>query len=527
MARTAVTAGRQLSTSFLPGKVMTAEEMAIMRMGDILAGKQYDAGKYFLNDDPVEWILEHFRIPETPDHHLLLADYQQDCLREALSKDADGNFNYSLIVWSDIKKSIKSTIAAAVVLWRAFNTPWASIKIVANDLKQADSRVSFYVRRCIELNERMGAIAHVVPSGYTIDLLHNHARIESIPVDPKGEAGGNDDMVCFSELWAANNKAAQRLWTELTLSPTKYGQSFRWVETYAGYSGESPMLEKLYEQGVKEGKKLDWADEYDPPLEVYQNVPAKFFCMWNQDPRLTWQSEEYYAQEAATLTPDEFRRVHRNQWVSSVSAFIPIAWWDACKRENIINRMSPSDSMIMALDAAVTSDSFGLTLVSGIPPNLLDELRKQDQASQDVDYLALRHAVKWSPPKGGKIDFGPIETEIYRLLDQYHIIEIVYDPYQLEDMAGRIKRSMRAHVYALTQGSPRLKADKGLFDMIRDRRVVHDGIYHDLREHLSNASAEIDKQDKKLRIVKRSELLKIDLAICLSMAAARASYWQL
>jgi phage terminase large subunit-like protein len=516
-----------LSTSFLPGRALSAEEIALTRMADILAGKQYDAGKYFMNDDPVEWILEHFRIPETRDNHILLADYQQDSLREALSRNENGDFNYSLIVWSDIKKSIKSTIAAAVVLWRAFNTPWASIKIVANDLKQADSRVSFYVRRCIELNERMGAIAHMVPSGYTIDLLHNHARIESIPVDPKGEAGGNDDMVCFSELWAANNKAAQRLWTELTLSPTKYGRSFRWVETYAGYSGESPLLEKLYDQGVKEGKKFDWSEDYDPPLEVYSNKAAKFFCLWNQTPRLSWQTEEYYAQEAATLVPDEFRRVHRNQWVSSVSAFIPIAWWDACKRDNIINRMSNSDSMIMSLDAAVSSDSFGLSMVSGVPAELLKELRKDDGVSDDINYLAVRYARKWTPPKGGKIDFAPIEEEIDKLLKQFHVIEIVYDPYQLEDMAGRIKRSMRAHVYALTQGGPRLKADKGLFDMIRDRRIIHDGTLHDLREHLSNANAEIDKEDKKLRIVKRSELLKIDLAICVSMASARASYWQL
>ena len=58
-----------------------------------------------------------------------------------------GQFVYSTVVWSDVKKSIKSCLAAAVCLWWSVSHPWSSIKVVANDLKQADSRVAFYIRR--------------------------------------------------------------------------------------------------------------------------------------------------------------------------------------------------------------------------------------------------------------------------------------------------------------------------------------------------------------------------------------------
>ena len=90
----------------------------------------------------MNWIETEFYIPETRHDPVLhgrigLQDYQRDALREALRKDENGNFLYSIIVWSDIKKSAKSTIAASVVLARAEQTEWGEFYIVANDLKIA------------------------------------------------------------------------------------------------------------------------------------------------------------------------------------------------------------------------------------------------------------------------------------------------------------------------------------------------------------------------------------------------------
>ena len=64
----------------------------------------------------------------------------------------------------------------------------------------------------------------------------------------------------------------------------------------------------------------------------------------------------------------------------------------------------------------------------------------------------------------------------------------------------------------------RLIADKGLYDLIVNRRIRHDGNL-DLREHLTNANAkQAANVDTRLRIVKKSDARKIDLAVCLSMA---------
>src|SRR5690348_1674481 len=124
-----------------------------------------EATGLYTTTDPIKWIETNFYIPETT-QAITLAEYQKACLREVLTFDEAGQFPYSTIVWSDIKKSAKSTIAAAVGLWMAFRKPWASIKVVANDLKQADSRVAYFMRRAIELNPKLSQVCRMKPSGY-------------------------------------------------------------------------------------------------------------------------------------------------------------------------------------------------------------------------------------------------------------------------------------------------------------------------------------------------------------------------
>jgi phage terminase large subunit-like protein len=495
------------TTKRTPAQIQAEAALELLRRKEVESGALPIFREY--PNDPVGWIEKHFLIPETDDHRTILEPYQKRCLRQALTRDANGNFPYSLILWSDIKKSIKSMIAAAVALWMAWNTPWGSIKIVANDLKQADSREAFYIRRAIELHPQMREMVKVNLSGYTI-RFPNHAVIEAIPVDPKGEAGGNDDMICFTEVWAANNDAAQKLWTELTISPTKAGKSFRWVETYAGFTGKSPILERLWEDNVKDGERrglqFPWANEFSPPLEVFENRQSGIFALWNTTPRCSWQSDSYYNSEQAVLLPSEFNRVHRNQWATASDAFVQPEWWDACKGGMIPH--DKNDPHFMALDAAVDGDTFGLILISG---------------GNNENYY-IRYARRWKPIDGQHIDFSEVEREVIRLCEEYNVTEVCYDPYQLEDMSQRLRNDSVARMFQFSQGSPRLMADKLLRDTIIARRIHHDGDPV-LREHVTNADAKTEGD--KLRIVKRSQTMKIDLCVCLSMAVARAIYWRI
>lgn len=478
------------------------------------------AGKLSTASDPVAWIEENFYIPETRNDpevrgRLRLQDYQKDAVREALSRDEAGNYKYSIIVWSDIKKSIKSTIAAAINLYRAHHTEWGEFYILANDLKQADSRVAGYLRRSVELNPDLAGKYHF--RGYKI-TAPSGSFIEAIPIDPSGEAGSNADMVTTSELWGAYEEQKERMFSEMTLSPTKYGKSFRWIESYAGFMEESKLLYSLYQTGVLHGELL-WPDRLYPvtdgeptPLELYVNRDARMLCLWNTQPRCPWQTKSYYASEAQVLMPNQFARMHRNQWVSSEESFVPVSWYNACFRgsQEWPQVDATHQPMIIALDAATSSDNFGLWLGCRHP-------------SLPRDILTV-FCQRWKPPSGGKIDFqgteenpGP-ERVLRNLIKQYNIIEVAYDPYQLHDLAGRLKQEGLAWFRPFSQGNDRLIADSQFRTLIREKRFWHRG-EQELQEHIMNANAKMDDTDSKMRIVKRSENLKIDLAVCASMGS--------
>ena len=470
--------------------------------------------------DVVSWIEKNFIIPETRKDPKLkgrirLMEYQKDVLREALSTDEKGNYKYSIILWSDIKKSAKSTIAAAVNLYRAHYTEWGEFYIVANDLKQADSRVNFYLRRAIQLNPKIAnkyarlGYRTTAPSG---------SFLEAIPIDPAGEAGSNADMITFSELWGANEDAKQQMWAEMTLSPTKHGRSFRWIESYAGFSEESELLYSLYDLGVKRGKLL-WPDKlYEvtngapAPLELYVNREAGMLCMWNTKPRCPWQTKEYYASEQQILSPSQFDRIHRNQWVTSTETFVPMEWWFACAHpgEEWPKIDKTRQPMVIALDAAVSDDTFGMWMGHRHPTKM---------------EVMTEYVRRWKPVQGHKIDFqgtaekpGP-EFELRRLLKEYNVVEVAYDPYQLHDMASRLKVEGLAWFREFSQGADRLTADSQFRALIRERRFWHHG-EEDFTEHIQNANAKVDIEDRRLRIVKRMEKLKIDLAVAASMGSA-------
>ena len=445
-----------------------------------------------INADPVEWIENNFYIPETG-RPMELYPAQREPLVEALRRDEHGKFIYSTVLWGAIKKSAKSSIAAAVAMWFAFRRPYSSIKVLGNDLKQAESRTYEYARRGVLLREDWKSTIQV--NNYKM-TLPNRSMIEAIPVDPTGEAGGNDDLLVYTELWGWKSTKHQQMWSESTLSPTKYGESIRWCETYAGFTGESPVLEQLYRAGVLDG------EVFNAEREMYRNGRSRIFALWMTRPSLPWQTPDYYAQESATLAPSEFRRLHRNEWVSSEESFLEdMVMWDLCSGD--VPPLEPNEPVVVAIDAAVSNDCFAAVTVS----------RREEQ-------LYLRECRIWTPPPGGRIDFDEPRAYLRDLGTRYNVYQYAYDPSQMHDMATGLQREGVGWFRPFQQGQERIVGDKHLYDLIRGRRFHHDGLHHALREHVANANRKEDGD--KLRIIKRADHLKIDACVALAMACAEA-----
>lgn len=450
----------------------------------------------------IGWIKENFWVPELKGP-ILLAEYQQAALDQILSQDENGLWPYSLVLWGDIKKSIKSTIAAAVIMATAWHVDDAEIYIVANDMKQADSRVAHYFRRSLQLNPLLKDSHR--QRGYRTTFGHNRSFVEAIPIDPSGEAGSNADLIVFSELWGAHQDAQNRMWTEMSLSPTKFGKSMVWVETYAGYRDISLLLYSLYEMGIKGAKVFP-----DKDWEMFHDLAGRMFTMWNTRPRLPWQTKEYYQAEHVRLRDEqEFDRIHGNKWMSSTDTFLPEAVILSCYDPNLppVDKTAP---MIVALDAAVSNDTFAMVGVQRHPTI--------------ENHTRTAFVQVWKAPAGGKIDFvgtpdnmGP-ELRLEWLVENFNVAEATYDPSQLEDMAGRVNKKNRVWMKAFNQGEKRLMADSAIQKRFLGK-MIHHSNEGDLVEHLKNADAQKElKEERTIRIVKKNPDRKIDAAVALSMA---------
>jgi len=445
------------------------------------------------------WAERHFYIedrshPETAQPlgpgPILLAEHQRRIIRAALERDGEGRFRWTTVVYSAPKKSGKTRIAAMVAAWLAQTAGrYAEIYCLANDGKQSADRVLAAVKKA---NWRDKMTRMDLPNG---------SFIEAIPVDPTGEAGANPTATFWSEMWGFRLTAKERLWSEFTIPPTRQGRAIRWVESYAGFVGESPVLEQLYDQGVNEGyRHPDF-----PDLPVYVNDRARLFCYWDHEARMPWQNREYYESEAALLTESEFQRIHRNQWVTSESEAIPIQSWDRCKDPTLPPLIHPSTPVILGADAGVSGDCTALVAVTRHPRN--------------NEIVAIRNVRVWEPPTGGKMDYSTtIESSIREWCATHNVVCVTYDPYQLHKMATDLRKEGLTWFAEFSQGKDRLVADKQFYDLVMSRRIAHDGD-PTMREHVQNAAAKAQTDMRHLRFVKKAPSLKIDALVAASMAA--------
>lgn len=466
--------------------------------------------------DPIPWIEQNFYLYDTRKKFKFFP-VQIEALNLAMEREPSGAFVYQTVLFSWIKKSAKSTLIAALAHWLAMNKPSAQIALIANDLRQAQSRVGFYLRQNIFLAQTIGkqdttldpAIFDVKLPRRETEVIEypNGSHIEMLPTDPSGEAGGNHDMLVLSELWGWNTKAHQDMFAEMTLSPTKYGQAQRWIDTYAGFEGESVVLENLYNQVVKPHLKLH------PDYEFYGTKSGSIFATWVTQRHFPWQTDKYYESERRVLTPNQFARMHENKWATSAQSLLPdSAWWSRLEdhKRHKATRYTP---VIVGIDAGITSDCFAIVVVSLDPS---DEKHKS---------TIVQHVRVWYPHETALNIFKEPAEELRRIAREYNVIQFCYDPTQMEFLAHSLYDEGWGWFEDFHQGGgERAKADKLLYDMIREKRIHHFG-QSDMAQHINNANKDELRADKRLLIVQRNKNLKIDAVIALSMANARALEW--
>jgi hypothetical protein len=100
-----------------------------------------------------------------------------------------------------------------------------------------------------------------------VEFSSTGATITAIASDYVGATGANPTITVVDELWAYTSERARRLWDEMVPVPTRK-TSVRLRVTYAGFEGESELLESLYNRGLT-GEEISSALYRQPGLLVF------------------------------------------------------------------------------------------------------------------------------------------------------------------------------------------------------------------------------------------------------------------
>lgn len=460
-------------------------------------------------EDPVEWIVGNFIDPIT-NTRMVLQEFQGRIIKEATKRNSDGRCQYDCVIWSQPKKSGKTTIAAAIGAWVACEVEAPNeVLCLANDKEQSAGRIFENLIPTLESKGWEIPESEKSRKRNPICFGPNRSVVKAITTDFRKEAGSNQGITLWSELWAYNRESLRLLWDEMTPPPTrKYGQ--RWVETYAGFIGQSLLLQEYYlkvfkdfdEKEIQEGVNKLWED-----LPVYR-LNDHILVFWDHDHRMPWQDERYYIQQKEGMRPNSYTRLHDNKWVDSTETFITHEQYDRSLKQHMGNKERATYALDGSRNGASTS-LVGCVRKGGLVKTTDVEIWEPSGERNEIEYSSVAQTIlrKWK--------MGLLKPPLY------------YDPYECLKLAQDL-RAQGLNCEEFKQGTDRILADTLLGRLYKDGEISNPP-HPKLKTHILGAKSE-DKGDYKIRIIKSKankakddeESIDVDACIAQSMAAYKA-----
>lgn len=472
---------------------------------------------------PIEWIEANFIDPISK-KLVVLHPHQKRILRRALMMNKDGYSKYSTVIWSEPKKSGKTTVAAAVGAYVAecIEAP-NEVSCLANDKEQSAGRIYANMVPTLTAMNWQVPLSERGKRENPTSYGPNGSVVKAITTDYAKEAGANQGISLWSELWAYDSERLSRLWEEMTPPPTRRF-AMRWVETYAGFIGESRLLWGYY---TKVFKNTEEAELQDRVIKLWKDLPVyeideKTLIYWSHDPRMPWQTPAYYIDQRNNMRYSSYIRLHENRWVEAAGDFITIEMWD-----NSVRAEKPARARATyALDASKNGACTALVGCTKI---------KDTESVQTVDVHI------WEPEindltEGKEIDYQNVEDTVYDLWKNGHLRPpLWYDPYQCAKLAQDL-RARGVPCQEFPQSAMRVKADTFLFKLYKEGTIINYA-HPVLRRHILNAK-EKRYEGQKCRIMKPEDEIDhrgenaveatqfrevyVDAAVAQSMAAYKA-----
>jgi phage terminase large subunit-like protein len=442
---------------------------------------------------PLSFITEILRDPETGKPFVLL-DAERAFLEHAYQTDDSGRLVYPEQLFGAPKKSGKTGFAAMHLLTTTlvFGGRFAEGYAIANDLEQAQGRVFLAARRICETSPHLRRECNITQT--RIEFPQTGAVIQAIGSDYAGSAGANPVISSFDELWGYTSERSRRLWDEMVPSPVRK-ISARLVTTYAGFEGESVLLEELYKRGLQQ-----------PQVGIDLHTGDGLLMFWSHVPVAPWQDERWLIDMRRTLRPNQFLRMIENRFVTTESSFIDMAWWDACIDHGMTpTLMAPALPVWVGVDASTKRDSTAIVVVT-----FNKDARK---------VVLVLHRIFQPSPKE-PLDFeATVERTVRELMTRFAVRGVFFDPYQMAAVAQRLQKAgVPMREFPQTSGGL-TEIGSNLYELIKARGII---AYPDPDLRLAISRAVAVETSRGWRIAKEKAAHKIDVVVALAMAAHAA-----
>jgi hypothetical protein len=441
--------------------------------------------------DPVAFVREVLINPETGKPFELYPE-EERFIRKAFRVAPDGRLPFPEVLFSAPKKSGKTALAAMltvyviVILGGLFSEAYC----VANDFEQASSRVFQAITRIIQASPHLRRSARFTSN--KIEFTATGSTITAIASDYAGAAGANPTITVFDELWGYTSERSHRLWGELVPVPT-HKISVRLTVTYAGFEGESALLESLFKRAM--------AGELIGP-DLYR--AGGMLAYWTHKCPAPWQTDAWREQMREQLRPNAYLRLIENRWVTSESSFVEMQWFDACVDPDLFPILAdPRIPVWVGVDASVKRDSTAIVCCAFIEGKV----------------RLIWHRI-FQPSPFDPLNFeATIEKTLLDLRGRFYLREVRYDPYQLVAVAQRLTQQ-GLPMLEFPQSVPNLtEASTNLYEIIKGRNLR---LYEDDEIRLAISRAVAIETSRGWKISKEKMSHRIDVVIALAQAALGA-----
>jgi phage terminase large subunit-like protein len=255
-------------------------------------------------------------------------------------------------------------------------------------------------------------------------------------------------------------------------------------------------------------------------------VDPTFFMAWweapegadHRDPE-TWRAAnpgfgdlnaESDFHSAIKRTPEaEFRIKRCNQWVSSVETWLPAGSWDECAGEVTL---TSDDEIVLGFDGSYNGDAS--VIVGAVVP-------KNDEPVKVFMVKAWEKDLEHDGPEW-RVDIGEVEQTVLDFCQKHNVKEIACDPFRWQ-RSMEFLENQGLPVVAFPQSPQRMiKACAGFFDLVAEKRLVHDGDAL-LSRHMSNTAVKLTPAGPHIKKESPNSPRKIDAAVAAILCVDRAS----